>query len=492
MSKPTIDEITKQKIEKNISINESSIIASLWKSPSLYAECDINLEDLSGDGGFYYELGNKMVKQGNVMFNEIAVYNVIGDNEPLKESFNAMGGWSTLKEMMSTVDVKNIDAYIDGFSKWKYIDFLHDKGFSVWKEFSKFEQMNAEQVYSYFEYVLNSKSISTVSGLKFESLHMTDDDIESLQQGMNVGLQYGKALPIMNYLTCGMPKGLSMIASFINEGKTSIAYESMVMPIADNGHKCLIISNEMDAMSLKYLMQVHILTNELNYWKLTRKKIKTGKYTEEDLAMMKKAAQIAKEKYTDTGLIQFLKVFDYSMDVVTKAIKMFHKLGGEFVLYDVLKSEDSVNDSVGHMIEASKDLFQLLDKLEMYGLCTMQLRMELKNRQRYLDLACLSTAKHATEPMSEVIMFRELWDDEIDPKSKDYCKPYRFVKDRKTGKFSSVKEEFELDSNKKYSVMFLNKSRNDSTGVTVLLEKDLAWNKWYEVGYCTIGSKNRY
>lgn len=482
-----------EKIKDKIAIHEGSLIGCLYKQPELLSEYDIQKDKLSEDGLFYLTLAERMYTQGNEVFNEISIYGSIGENKDLMEWFNVRGGWATLKEMMSAVSVKNMDAYYDNFNKWHYIKFLYEKGFNVEKEFNKLEEMTSEQVYDYYEYILNSSNISTISGLEFEGLDFTDDDLDELEKGLNVGLQYGKASPILNYSTMGLPKReLSMVGSFINEGKSSFTFENIVIPIANNGHKCLVISNEQSAISFKYLLQVHVLTTIFDYWKLTRKKIKAGKYTSEDKEMLNKARKYIKETYTDTGLITFLKVYDYSMNVVTKAIKRHAKMGGELVLYDVLKAEDSNESTVGQLIESSKEIFQLCSKLNLAGLCTMQLRMELKNKIRFLDLGCLANAKHATECMSEVIFFRELWDDEIDTESKSYCKPFKYMIDRSTGKRTGVREEVTLNTNKKYSVMTLCKSRNDETNLCVLYEKDLAWNKWNEVGYCVIGSKNRF
>lgn len=480
-----------EKINKKIAMNEGSIIGCLYKLPELYTEYTVKKENLSDDGQFYYSLGENMYVQGNEVFNEIAVYNLIGDNALLKQSFDERGGWNTIKELMSTVDVKNMDAYFDGFSKYHYLKFLHSKGFNVELEFSKFEQMNSGQVYDYFEYLLNSSNIETISNLDFEDLCISDKELDAIRAGENMGLQYGSASPILNYATMGLPKSeLSSINSFINEGKSSVAFSNFVMPVVENGHKVLIISNEQKSMSFKYLLLVYVLTNKLDYWKLTRKKIKAGKFTDEELLMLNKAREYIEENYKNN--IKFIKVYDYSMDVVKKAVKKYAKLGFEMVLYDVLKVEAADESTWQQLIENSKELFKLASKYDLAILTTMQLAMALKGKVRKLGIECLANGKQAGEVQSEMVFFRGLYEDEIDEKSKFYCKPYKLVRDKNTGKFTNVKEDIILDSNKQYAVFILGKSRNDETGKCILYEKNLAWNEWNELGYCHISENNKY
>lgn len=479
------------KLDKKIAINEGSLIGCLWKLPELYSEYKIAQDKLSEDGLFYYTLGEKIYMQGNEVFNEIAVYNTIEDNKGVKDYWDNKGGFQTIKELISTIDVRNIDAYFDSFNKWHYLKYLNSKGFSVELEFNKFEQMTSEQVYGYFEYILNSSNIDTVSNLEFEDLYITDAEMADIESGANMGLQYGVASPILNYLTMGIPKSeLCSVNSFINEGKSSFTFSNMVIPIVENGHKVLICSNEQKSMSFKYLLQVYVLTKHFNYWGITRKKMKTGKFTEEDKEMMNKTREYIKDTYKDK--LKFIKVYDYNMDVVTKAVKKYAKLGYEMVLYDVLKAEDATDSTWQQLIENSKELFKLASKHNLAILTTMQLQMALKGKVRRLGIESLANGKQAGEVQSEMLFFRSLYDDEIPKESKTYCNPYKLIKDVKTGKYTNVKECLVLDKEKQYAVFFLGKTRNDEVGKCILYEKNLNYNIWQEKGYCYIVDQNRY
>ena len=100
--------------------------------------------------------------------------------------------------------------------------------------------------------------------------------------GSAQGISYGKNCPILNYLTLGTPLGdMYMFAGHSGVGKTSFVFENMIIPMTDDGVKCAVISNEQRSKDFKQLLLVHILTNDLDYWGLTRKKLKMGKFTDE-------------------------------------------------------------------------------------------------------------------------------------------------------------------------------------------------------------------
>ena len=81
---------------------------------------------------------------------------------------------------------------------------------------------------------------------------------------------------------------------------------------------------------------------------------------------------------------------------------------------------------------------------------------------------------------------RPLWQDEFTGEKYD-CKPWKFKKDS-NGK---IKEQIDLDPNKKYMVCFVDKTRNDDDKKTILFRWEGAWNHWSEVGFCSILNDHR-
>src|SRR5690606_23093460 len=103
--------------------------------------------------------------------------------------------------------------------------------------------------------------------------------------------------PLMNYLTLGIPKkNFTIIGSYINQGKSSFVSANIAFPIAETGMKVGILANEMELDVYKILLLLYVLTNRVEYYGLTRKKIKMGKFTSEDKEAIRKASEIIKNE----------------------------------------------------------------------------------------------------------------------------------------------------------------------------------------------------
>lgn len=475
-----------ERLSKCIKIAEGNLIGVLYKCPDLFSEIQINREELSEDGQFYYGVGEKLYSSKYDVFDEVAIFTVLEGNEQLKQIWNNYGGWNTVKDLTSTVTVKNYEAYADNFSKYCLLRNLHEKGFDISKDFDKFAMMKASQVYDYWEYQLNSITIDTVSDIEFESLYLTDDDLMALESGEEMGLNYGKHSPILNSFTMGIPKSeMTLICGYVNSGKSSFSVENIVFPIAEQKIKTCIISNEQKVKVFRLLMMMHVLTDDLGYYKLTRKKLKAGDYTAEDKEMIEKARTIIKEKYDP--YITFVKLFEYNSSMVKKIIKKLSKRGLELVLYDTFKaSDDNGKDGAGweKLVSDSRDLFQIASKESLGFVATCQLALNQMGK-RYLDLNTLAGARAISEVASEVIQFRDVFADEFKGQKFD-IKPYRLARDPQTGKLTSIKEEVLLDPTKKYKLMFLSKTRNDEQGRVVVYECVGHFNKWKEVALATV------
>src|SRR5690606_30607468 len=178
-----------------------------------------------------------------------------------------------------------------------------------------------------------------------------------------------------------------------------------------------------------------------------------------------------------------VKIFDYSIEEVKKIIRKLSKQGFKYVVYDTFKPENSSSATVtGDLIEASKQLLQVAEKEDVCIIITMQLAIYMENT-RYLTAATLANAKGVKEVVSELVLMRPVWDDEF-PDEKYDIKPFRFKKDPLTGKYTNIKEPITLDPDKKYRILFLDKTRNDEGEIALVYKFDGAWNKWVELGYC--------
>ena len=481
-----LSEYPKELIEGRNAV-EASFIFCLWKQPDLYSDYSLVNENndetiKTEDGIFYYSLGKQLYKQGFKAFDNVSVYTFLEDKPTVKKHFDKLGGYKTVEELRSLVDVENIDAYFDQIAKSNTLMMLHDKGFPVLPDIKKFARMTNQEVYDYYDYLLNSISLNTGHDAAIEDLIIDQAYIDRCDAGAEMGLNYGKVCHILNYLTMGLPLGeMTMLAGHSGAGKSSFIFECIVLPLVEQGIKVAIISNEQKIHSFQQLLLVHILTQDLDYWELTRKKLKAGHFTDSQKEMLNLAQQISKEKYPN---IKFVKLFDSDMGKAKKIIRKLSKLGYQAAIYDTLKVEDSFDRSTWEqLLIQSRQLFQLASKENIALVTTFQLALSTLNK-RWLDAGCLSNGKQVKEVYSEMIYLRQIWDDEYTGEKHD-CKAYRLKRDA-NGKLTKVKEMMTLDKDKKYLVAFLDKTRNDEDKQTILYEWNGRFNKWTEIGYCKI------
>lgn len=478
---------TIEKIEANREQTEASFVFCLWKDPQLYDDYkNVNVGTdkslICEDPVFYFLVGRGIRQQGFSNIDNITLDTYLADKPGLRKRYIELNGWEACKRMMNLVDTENVDGFYDQIAKMNSLKILATKFDEMLSNPERFKNSTNEEVYETFEYLNNSVALTTGNVSKVENIIADEKYIEQCDAGMGVGIQYDKVAKILNNLTLGLPIGdMYLLAAHSGSFKSSFLFNNMVIPIAENGYKVCIVSNEMTVDAYKNLLLVHVLTNDLNYWNIPRKKLKSGNFTEEDKKMLRKAIKIEKEKYSD---IQFVKLFESDTNSLVKYIKQLARSGTKVFIYDTLKASDSSgnDDKMWQtLLMDSRRIFQAVSKEQVCFVASFQLALYTTN-QRYLDASCLSSSKQIKEVCSEVCLQRLLWDDEY-PHEKYDCEPYRYKK-TESGKY--IKVPVDIDKDKKYVVIFLDKTRNDERGQTLLYCVNGAFNSWQEVGYCTI------
>ena len=477
-------------LNDKIELAECMFVSAHWKNPKLFEEIEFDRNKLSDDGNFYYSIARRLWLDGNTNLNQSTTEMFFDNHESLKVGWEDRGGYQTVKSMMAVTDVNNIEAYQNNLVKYLYAKELMKKGFDLTViPLPKFEAMSAEQLYAYLEHQLNDVDVQICTDLNFESLDITDDELQSIIDGQNLGLQYWKACPILNSMTMGVPLSeLSSVSGYVNAGKTSFIFANICMPILEEGEKVLFISNEQKAEVFKHLLLIYVLTKKLNYWKITRKKLKKGKFTEEELEKINEGRKYIKEHYSNNLI--FLKLYDYSTDIVQKAIKKYSQLGVKLVIFDVLKAETATEATWTQLIEASKDLFKCASKYNIAVMTTQQLALATKGKSNRIGIESLANSKQSSECQSEMIMLKQLTERDLDPENKKYyVKPYTNVYE--DGKYIG-KKEIITEKDKRYYAVFLAKSRNDGMEHELLYEYNGNFNHWRELGYCSVPDVSSY
>lgn len=477
----------KQELEKCLVKANGMLTGLVLKNLEILTEYNINPKLLMEDSQFYIGICNRLLEKGAEVVDEV---NFVSTCElyGLKEVYEKKGGWETVKNLKAIVDERNADSIVDDFNKWNLIKRYNEKGIlDLEIHWTKVNKMTSSQIADYIDYLRNDVDININTDLIIEDLNFSDQEIQDILDGADMGIHFGKHSPILNNLMLGLPlSDLTMVASYSGGGKTSYIMENMVIPIAEQGIKVTIVSNEMKSKAYKLLLQTYVLTERLSYWKLTRKAFKKGQWTEEDKKMVEQARKIIKEEYAP--YISFVKMYDYDMKKVSKIARREAKRGMKVLVYDTMKYSGDGDSVWTSLIDDSKDLFQICSKLDIAGVVSFQLAPSTKNKVRTLDETCLSNAKQVKEVFSEMVAFRDIWSDEFAGEDYD-IKPYKVVKGE-DGKYK--KEYHNLEKGKKYKIFFHFKTRNDEVGTALIYEYQGYQNKWIEKYFCTVSDKNRW
>lgn len=283
--------------------------------------------------------------------------------------------------------------------------------------------------------------------------------------------------------------------NFIPTHNTSFSFAVIMKAWLNAGIKSCIISNEQTINEFKQLMIAQVSYELFGEDGLDRRRLKVGHFSNKEEAMFREIMEVINKQYVP--YIKFAKIFNYSIEDVQMIIETLAAQGYGGFIYDVFKAEDSASGSViGEMKEMSKELFMLADRTDSSIIATVQLGLSDLNT-RFLALDNISTSKHISEPATEVLLIRGMWDDEITggkhdikietPTFDNHGNP---LKD-KQGKPIMKQVQVVGQDYKKIKIVFLAKTRNTGQGIALAYKFNGGFNQWQELGYCYPSHENR-
>ena len=220
-------------LTKNRTPLEGNFVLSLYKSPlEFYGDFPIDPDTdlITSDGKFYYNLGKNMLDKGIKNFDEISLVTFLNDYPDLKSEYEARGGWKAIAEYTEILDSDNIEAYYNELVKNNLLIQLDKKGFDISNNLNIFNKLSsADEVVDFLDAQLNTVALKITHDMRFETLDYTEKDIMRKQSGEQIGLQFSASSPLLNAFCNGIPrKGLTMLASYTNGGKTSFVFENII------------------------------------------------------------------------------------------------------------------------------------------------------------------------------------------------------------------------------------------------------------------------
>lgn len=461
---------------KNI---EGTVLGCLFQDLLLIKEYDIKDNNfISDEGKFYFGILNNLLRKNILEVTDTDIR--LNSTDDVIEQYKTYGGMKTIEKLKRAADLRNFEAYIDELFKRNLYMELCDDGLDIEKEIEietksgikrmkyldVFEVMTCEEVVKFMQNRLCIKTQGTISnGIEESCGEIPEDFIEELYEGKTLGISFDsvediKLLPYISKETLGLKKKtLSMIASFVNVGKTTLLC-NMILSLVSKDQKILVITNEMKIKDYWTNFLVYIGANILEHKGLTKRKVKSGNLTEDDKRALYKAREVYNERFADKLII--CSILDSDMDLVDKLTRKYSLSKSiDVLVYDTFKQNFDKAGEVSYkdLIKDSRDAEKLCKKYDLIGLCAIQLsQVYLGNL--VLDLSMLAGAKQINEILENLIMMRALYKTELDKDSRHYIHPFvRFKNER--GEWDT--KEIELDKNGTYRVLFLTKTRDGET-----------------------------
>ena len=472
-------------LQVNRSIVEGNIVLCLWNQPELYSDypLDAAKDFYTYDGALLYSLGKAMVEKQIVVFDQVAVEGFLANYPQVKAEIDSFGGVKTLLKDVSVVNVANIDQYYDDINKWNTIINMHERGFDVVKRLESLKEASAEEIFDFYEYLLNdSVKERNMNSVKISDMYISDNFLETLLTGELIeSIGFGKRSPILNSILNGIPLGkVVLLSGHSGTGKSTFALYNYILPAVMNGEKCCIISNELTKDEYILMIINSVLVDVFNYEKVTRNSLQKGRLTPEDIHHIRKARDYINENMADN--LKFVDFDDYDTKSVIKMIRKLSKVGYRLFLYDMMKADDSADSKAwGKIIEASKTFQTAAKRNNVSVILTYQIASHSFDR-RWLNRGMLSQGKQIIEVVHNHIMLREIKPDEYTGDKYD-IKAYRKKMDA-DGKLTKENEYLMLDRSRKYILCFVDKNRSGSTGDVILYEFKGYYAKFRELGFC--------
>lgn len=500
------DKYNEELLKKRIEV-EGNTIGCIAGDLLLLDDSMLTSKDyITKDGRFLFSILKSLRDRGCTIVDEVTL--LTNTTDEVKSKLDDIGGWKQVQSLIDICNAKNFDVFLDDLRKSNICLRLHEKGFNLLDKmtlengkevvpYKLFEKFSSQEVLDFYESQLST--LGTVSSNKIIDEGYIDFDesfIDSLESGEEVGVSFADAgldvngnkismFPFLSNNILGLKSGtLSAFGAHSGVGKTTFMI-GILMSLVEKGEKILIVSNEMGLSDFKQGFLIWILYRYFDYKKLPKKKLASGNLSDEDKEMIKKAREYWSKNYAKQ--IKMVALSDADSRLTCRIIKKHIQRDGiTTFLVDTFKITTSggTNDNFWlQLVADSKDLDGIAKRYDVIGLMTIQLAINTLGRL-WMDAFCLSNSKAVKEVLSNLILFRKVYPDELVQGTQYDLKPFRSVKKGDTW----VEEPYLPDPTNVYRCLFVEKSRrgidSGDSGVAYLVRYDGDHCSFYETAKC--------
>lgn len=485
IEKAKAEEKALDKINNAKKICESNIVAILYKNQELFYTYDnLNLDDFDfNEWRVYFEIVKGIMLEQKTL-DEVTVNLYLEKHLKLKEKYDLYGGYETIELVKEYVKEENMDGYINELYKLKTLNEISKKGFPISDKLSDFMDMSSEEIYDYYEATINHLFINTGSteGVRISDISDgLDELIDELDKGDAVGLPFDD-MPILTMETNGLCLGeFYLLLAPSGAGKSSFIRSNVLTSILKNDEKIVLMVNEEDKKKQQKELIAWVANNCFKE-DLQKYKINKGQYSQEFKKLLFKCVNWIKE-HNDQIIIAELD--HYSTSKVIKIVKKFSSMGVKYFCLDTFKESSNQKKNEAAWEEMKRSSVEIYDLIKpkcknVCFICTMQLKKST-TKQRFLTLDGIGGSTGVADVSGCCLMLRWMLPDETRGGNREVK-----VFQRK-GTNNRSKVPVELNSEKRYQILFIQKNRNGSAcEFQIVYEVDLSRNVYTEIGICNI------
>jgi replicative DNA helicase len=486
-----VDKI-KQKIKEIMKPIEANIIGCLWSNPNLYFDyADLERKLFKNPiWEFYFTIGLKMAKKGINKLDEVATELYVHENEKVKAKYEEFGGYETIQNIVAFATVENIEAYVNELKKWSALYDLVSELNVTEGSLNDFNDLDVNQLYDYFNAKLNHIFINADDGVETHKINENLDQlIEDADKGMNVGMPIPS--PILNAEIGGIMDGqIILVGGLSGTGKTTLTIQLMLSAVFENEEPCVIMINEQDYTLWQRELLTWIINNKLLQGKdkkhlFNKRRWREGKFKQEEKELLFRAKEYLENKVQNNQII-LVHFKSYSRKQAERVIKKYASLGVKKFVLDTFKISSDRDNNEAFWLSMQEDMRKFDDLIKPSNLnVSLWVTLQLQKGsvlKRYLTGDNIGMAKNVIDVASVALLMRRVRNDEF----KDGKNEIKVI-DPIEKRMSLSGRQVELDPNKKYIIIFIEKNRNgESQTYQIVAEQDLGHLIYKEVGICDI------
>ena len=477
------------KIRETLKPIEANVIGILWNNPSMYHDYpDLNNDMFKSPiWKFYYSIGKKIVGKNVQKIDEVAVEVYLQDKEKSTTAYNSFGRYETIENLQFFATTENMDSYVNELKKWSALYKLIEDITIQESDLTEFSDLDANEIYDYFNVKLNNVFLDTDDGVE---THHLQDGLDELIAEADAGMNVGMPIPskILNNEIGGIIDGqLIIVGGLSGTGKSSISIQLKLSSCLRENEPLVFMANEQDSKFIKKEILIWIVNNILaknpsEYF--NKKRWREGKFTDIEKQRLNQAKEYLEERMKDNKIV-IAQFKSYSRKQAEKIIRKYSALGVKKFVLDTFKISSQRDDNESFWLSMQEDMRKLDDLIKPSNLnVTLWVTLQLQKGsvlKRYITGDSIGMAKNVIDVASVALLMRRVRNDEYKDGRFELNVIDPIGESKRSGKTVS------LDPTKKYVVIFIEKNRNgEAQTYQIIAEQDLGHLVYKEVGVTDI------